>query len=91
MSLRNNVHRMDYPTYVRNGWQIGSGRVESACNSVVGCRLNGPGMRWREFGTNGLSHLRALFKSEPSAWRHFWSRENLQPPTPAKRPACLLS
>ena len=21
--LRNNVHRMDYPTYVRNGWSIG--------------------------------------------------------------------
>lgn len=89
--VRNNVHRMDYPTYVRNGWQIGSGRVESACNSVVGCRLKGPGMRWHEPGTNALSHLRALFKSEPSAWHHFWSREKPQPPTPAKQPACLLS
>lgn len=85
--VRNNLHRMDYPTYVRNGWQIGSGRVESACKSVVACRLKGPGMRWREPGTNSLCHLRALLKSEPSAWRHFWSRNKLQSPTrpvPAK-------
>lgn len=89
--VRNNVHRMDYPTYVRNGWQIGSGRAESACNSVIRCRLKGPGMRWRKFGTNSLGHLRALLKSEPSAWRHFWSREKTQPPTPAERAVCLLS
>ncbi len=89
--VRNNVYRMDDPTSVKNGWQIGSGRVESACNSVVGCRLNGPGMRWREPGTNALSHLRALLKSEPSAWHHFWSREQLPPPTPAKQATCLLS
>ena len=89
--VRNNVHRMDYPTYVRNGWQIGSGRAESACNSVIRCRLKGCGMRWREFGTNSLGHLRALLKSEPSAWQHFWSREKTQPPTPAERAVCLLS
>ena len=78
--VRNNVHRMDYPTYVRNGWQIGRGRVESACNSVVGCRLKGPGMRWPETGTNSLSHLRALLKSEPSDWHYFWSRDKVHPP-----------
>ena len=89
--VRNNLHRMDYPTYVKNGWQIGSGRVESACNSVVACRLKGPGMRWREPGTNSLCHLRALLKSEPSAWRHFWSREKPQPPNPAERATHLLS
>jgi hypothetical protein len=37
--FRNNVHRMDYPTYVTNGWSIGSGAVESACKTVVGQRL----------------------------------------------------
>ena len=35
--VRNNLHRMDYPTYVKNGWQIGSGVIESACKTVV-CR-----------------------------------------------------
>ncbi len=73
--LRNNLHRTDYPTYVRNGWPIGSGRVESACKSVVATRLKGPGMRWRPRGTNALCHLRALFKSERSAWQSFWARD----------------
>jgi hypothetical protein len=34
--FRNNVHRMDYPAYLANGWSIGSGAVESACKTVVG-------------------------------------------------------
>ncbi len=70
--LRNNVHRMDYPRYRANGWSIGSGAVESGCKSVVGQRLKQAGMRWREYGTDGMCHLRALFKSEPSQWQAFW-------------------
>ena len=62
--LRNNVHRMDYPTYVANGWLIGSGAVESACKTVVGQRLKLAGMRRGEDGTDSVCHLRALFKSE---------------------------
>jgi hypothetical protein len=31
--FENNVHRMDYPTYVANGWSIGSGAAESACKT----------------------------------------------------------
>lgn len=89
--VRHNLHRMDYPTDVENGWQIGRGRAESACNSVIRCRLKGPGMRWHESGTNGLSHLLARFKNDPSAWHRLWSREKPQPPTPAERAACLLS
>jgi hypothetical protein len=72
--LENNVHRMDYPTYVGNGWLIGSGAVESACKTVVGQRLKQAGMRWREYGTHSMCHLRALFKSEPSQWQAFWQR-----------------
>jgi hypothetical protein len=71
--LGNNLHRMDYPRYLANGWQIGSGPVESACKSVVGQRLKGPGMRWGEPGTDALCHLRALYKSEPSQWSAFWN------------------
>jgi len=32
--LSNNLHRMDYPQYLANGWMIGSGAVESACKTV---------------------------------------------------------
>lgn len=70
----NNVHRMDYPTYVAKGWLIGSGAVESACKTVVGQRLKLAGMRWREAGTDAMCHLRALFKSEPRQWQAFWQR-----------------
>ena len=72
--VRNNVHRMDYPRYVKNGWQIGSGKVESACKSVVCQRLKGPGMRWRSYGTTALCQLRALYKSQPNLWQHYWKR-----------------
>jgi hypothetical protein len=72
--LRNNLHRMDYPTYVARGWQIGSGMIESACKSVVGRRLKGSGMRWREPGTTALCQLRALYKSQPELWNHYWAR-----------------
>lgn len=73
--LSSNLHRMDYPGYLANGWMIGSGAVESACKTVVGQRLKQAGMRWREYGTSAMCHLRALFKSEPSQWQAFWHRQ----------------
>jgi hypothetical protein len=69
-----NVYRMDYPTYQQKGWQIGSGSIESGCKTVVSQRLCGSGMRWGVAGTDSVSHLRALFRSEPSQWEAFWSR-----------------
>lgn len=71
--FRNHEHRMDYPTYVRNGWQIGSGPVESACKTVVGNRLKGGGMRWGEAGADAVCHLRAIYLSEPCCWDSFWN------------------
>jgi hypothetical protein len=73
--LSNNLHRMDYPSYVANGWMIGSGAVESACKTVVAQRLKQAGMRWRAYGTDSMCHLRALFRSEPDQWQAFWRRQ----------------
>ena len=70
--LRKNVDRMDYPTYLRNGWQIGSGAVESACKTVVNQRLCLGGMRWGEEGSDAVAHLRALYRSDPDQWEAFW-------------------
>jgi len=70
--IQNNVHRMDYPTYVARGWLIGSGPVEAACKLVIGQRLKGSGMRWREPGSDALCHLRALLLSQPGQWEAFW-------------------
>jgi hypothetical protein len=72
----NNRHRMDYPRYQANGWLIGSGAVESACKTVVGQRLKLAGMRWREYGTDTVCHLRALYRSEPGQWDAFWQRSS---------------
>ena len=72
--LRNNLHRMDYPRYVSQGWQIGSGMVEAACKTVVCQRLKESGMRWREPGTTALCQLRALYKSEYKLWQNYWNR-----------------
>jgi len=71
--FRNHEHRMDYPRYVRNGWQIGSGPVESACKTVVGNRLKGGGMRWGAGGADAVCHLRGLYLSEPACWESFWN------------------
>ena len=73
--FRNQVHRMDYPRYLANGWQIGSGPVESSCKTIVGQRLKGGGMRWCEAGSDAVCHLRALFLSEPSQWQAYWRRK----------------
>jgi hypothetical protein len=72
--FENQKTRMDYPTYLAKGWQIGSGPVESACKTVVGQRLKGGGKRWGEDGANAVCHLRALFRSDAGQWEGFWSR-----------------
>ena len=72
--FRNQVDRMDYPTYEAAGWYIGSGAVESACKTVVGQRLKGSGMRWSEPGSHAVCHVRALYRSEHSQWTDFWRR-----------------
>lgn len=68
----NHSHRMDYPRYVANGWQIGSGPVESACKTVVGNRLKGGGMRWGAPGSDSVAQLRALYLSDPTCWQSLW-------------------
>jgi hypothetical protein len=72
----NHVHRMEYPEYVAEGWQIGSGPVESACKTVVGQRLKGAGMRWGEDGAHAVCQVRALYRSEKGQWDAFWNRQH---------------
>lgn len=72
--FESNLHRMEYPEYLAEGWQIGSGVVESACKTVVGQRLKGAGMRWGEAGAHAVCHIRALYRSEKGQWAAFWER-----------------
>lgn len=72
--LRHNEHRMDYPAYLKRGWQIASGAVESACKTVVNQRLCLGGMRWGETGSNNVAHLRAVYRSDEDVWDDFWAK-----------------
>jgi hypothetical protein len=42
----NNQQRMDYPTYRAQGYQIGSGTIESGCKQIVSQRLKVAGAIW---------------------------------------------
>jgi hypothetical protein len=70
--LRKNQHRTNYPEYLRRGWQIATGAVESACKTVVNQRLCLGGMRWGEEGSDAVAHLRALYRSDVDQWDGFW-------------------
>jgi hypothetical protein len=52
--------RMQYDEYLRLGYGIGSGAVESAHKQVVHARLRQAGMRWSEVGARRLLALRLL-------------------------------
>lgn len=71
--FENNRHRTDYPTYRKNGWDIGSGPTEAGCK-IIGERLKGSGMRWVEDGAATVAALRALYVSGGNLWDGFWSQ-----------------
>lgn len=56
----NNVTRMKYDEYLRLGYGIGSGAVESAHKQVLHARFRQAGMRWSESGARRLLALRLL-------------------------------
>jgi hypothetical protein len=59
-----NAARMRYDEYVRLGYGIGSGAVESAHKQVVHARLRQAGMRWSEAGARRLLALRLLLLND---------------------------
>jgi hypothetical protein len=63
-----NASRMQYDRYLRLGYGIGSGAVESAHKQVVHARLRQAGMRWSEAGARRLLALRLLLLNDNWAW-----------------------
>lgn len=61
--FRTHVARMAYPTFVAQGWPIGSGAVESAAKHLVQLRLKRPGARWSPPGAQALLTLIAHLAS----------------------------
>jgi hypothetical protein len=60
----NNASRMQYDEYLRLGYGIGSGAVESAHKQVVHARMRQAGMRWSEAGARRLLALRVLLLND---------------------------
>jgi hypothetical protein len=56
--------RMRYDEYLRLGYGIGSGAVESAHKQVVHARFRQAGMRWSEAGARRLLALRLLLLND---------------------------
>jgi hypothetical protein len=59
-----NASRMKYDEYLRLGYGIGSGAVESAHKQVVHARLRQAGMRWSAAGARRLLALRLLLLND---------------------------
>jgi len=56
-------HRMQYADFRANGYYIGSGPVESACNTIVKQRAKRAGMHWTIQGLDPVLALRTLHQS----------------------------
>ncbi len=59
----NNVERMQYGTFRRQGFFIGSGVVEAGCKTVIGARCKQSGMFWSEPGAENVLALRCIHRS----------------------------
>jgi hypothetical protein len=60
---------IQYPLFLANGWQIGSGPMESQCR-VVPDRVKGPGKRWDTDNALAVMEFEALHQSDQCA--DFW-------------------
>jgi len=71
-SRRDMIH---YADFVRAGYPIGSGCVESANKTVVEARLKGAGMHWSRANVTPMLELRTMLRNERWAerWTAIWA------------------
>lgn len=72
------AHRMDYPAFRKEGWPIGSGRIEGAAKTLIKQRFAAGGMRWSHAGAQALGTLRAVALS--GGWEAFWATQPFAKP-----------
>ena len=68
----NNIARMQYGTFRRQGFFIGSGVIEAGCKTVIGTRCKQSGMFWSEPGAENILALRCIHSSRrlTDFWNH---------------------
>ena len=73
--LGNQGERLAYDRFRAAGYDIGSGRVESACKHVVAVRMKRSGMIWSDDGAQDILSLRAVRLN--GEWDRFWATKPL--------------
>jgi hypothetical protein len=61
---------MKYDEYLRLGYPIGTGVVESSCGHTVKKRMEGTGRRWSIEGAEAILLLRSIYTSND--WQAYW-------------------
>lgn len=73
--LKNQGRRLRYDHFRAAGYDIGSGRVESACKHVVANRMKRSGMIWSDDGAQQMLSLRAAYLN--GGWAQLWDTKPL--------------
>jgi len=73
-----NSGRMDYQTYLANGWPIASGVIEGACRHLVKDRMECSGMSWHHPTAESLLALRAVAENDDWDEYHAFRRQRRQ-------------
>ena len=68
--FKNHLLQMKYDEYLKEGYPIASGVVESACSQVVANRTELPGARWTIDGAESILKHRSIFAS--NLWDEYW-------------------
>ena len=68
--FENHRQWMHYDEYLKEGYPIGSGVVESSCGHTVKSRMSGTGRRWSIDGAESTLLLRSVYTSND--WNEFW-------------------
>ena len=65
---------MRYDDYLKNGYPIASGVVESACSQVVANRTELPGARWTIEGVEPILKHRSINTSDDWDYYRVWNK-----------------
>jgi hypothetical protein len=68
------ISMTDYPSFLKRGYDIGSGPTESFCGCLTK-RLKGAGMRWDKDNAEAVMALASLYSS--NLWNKYWNIEKV--------------
>lgn len=71
--FRTNRQAMDYPTFRRNGWPMGSGIIEATVKQVAK-RVKGTEKHWSMQGAEQTLQVVSQMISQDGRWDDFWRR-----------------